>query len=276
MYLLWSVYHVVTFESCGRALHLSHSSGSTSSGSTNPRTFPRVEFAASATYSNSVSDPHSPKTLLEFPSVGGLKAQLVCHGNITPYGKHTQAPFRACHFTDQNTAPSGALHRNDYHNTPLEQTKDLRGTAIATAWSSDEGTIRTQDFMVVSTVANSPWLRAVEYDISPGLPPCPPGVCLSLWGWIHSPYGGEADEMFMTANRCEIKNPDIRAKSIPLPKVATKCMGNLSKCVKSPKNPHYWFQKERNNSNQPWSDPPYYNMDYGFQDGAQTDLWYGA
>lgn len=36
---------------------------------------------------------------------------------------------------------------------------------------------------------------------------------------------------------------------------------------------HYWLQKERNNNFQESHDPPFYNEDYGFMNGAQTDLW---
>ena len=40
--------------------------------------------------------------------------------------------------------------------------------------------------------------------------------------------------------------------------------------------PHYWLQKERNNNFQDYYDPPFYNAEYGFMDGAQTDLFANA
>lgn len=87
----------------------------------------------------------------------------------------------------------------------------------------------------------------------------------------------------------------------PTPRVARKCVGAPAWCIKGAKNPHYWMQNEQNNAANPDFDPPYvrrprptafvssggadasvflplrqYNTDYGWTNGAQTDLRYKA
>lgn len=61
---------------------------------------------------------------------------------------------------------------------------------------------------------------------------------------------------------------------LPRPRVAKKCLGASNICVKGPKFPHYWGVNDRMNAYNPDYDPPYYNSDYNFPDGAQADLRY--
>jgi hypothetical protein len=60
--------------------------------------------------------------------------------------------------------------------------------------------------------------------------------------------------------------------------IAKKCHfpTDISNCTVGGKQPHYWLQKERNNNFQDYYDPPFYNGNYGFMDGAQTDLFAGV
>lgn len=60
--------------------------------------------------------------------------------------------------------------------------------------------------------------------------------------------------------------------------VAKKCHFPIdtSNCTIGAKFPHYWLQKERNNNFQDYYDPPFYNAEYGFMNGAQTDLFANA
>jgi len=56
--------------------------------------------------------------------------------------------------------------------------------------------------------------------------------------------------------------------------VPKECESNPADCVKGPKQPIYVWQKTGNNvEKQPGKKYPTYTMEYGFADGAQTDLF---
>jgi hypothetical protein len=134
--------------------------------------------------------------------------------------------------------------------------------------------IQPEDFVVISTNQSSPWVRDTEYKIPAGLPACPEAGCTCMWGWIHGTKGGKPNEMYMLGYRCKILNADPKGMALPAPKTANKCPVDKTNCTIGAKQAHFWAQKERNNNMQDnGNDPPYYNSDYGFTDGAQTDLW---
>jgi hypothetical protein len=165
----------------------------------------------------------------------------------------------------------GALHSTDVYAIPVDQTKDVRGCGLAIAYKSDPKAITPEDFTVISTNAKCPWKRNVDFDIPAFLPECPAGGCHCLWGWVHSPEAG-TEQMFQVMYRCKVTGMT-GTRALPSPKVARKCPVDKTNCTVGAKQPHYWLQNERNNNHQHWTDAPFYNSDYGYQNGAQTDLW---
>lgn len=166
---------------------------------------------------------------------------------------------------------AGALHAHDPSGVQPEQTKDVRGCGLAIAYNSDVRAIKPEDFAVVSVNYHCPWHRDVDFQIPEGLPECPPGGCHCMWGWIHS-SGGGGQEMYFNGYRCNVTG---KTGTVPIPKpvVARKCPFDKNNCTVGAKQPHYWLQAEGNNNFQDWYDPPFYNGDYGWSNGAQTDLW---
>lgn len=210
---------------------------------------------------------------MSLPAGGTFVGELACDKQWTTYGGHEEEPFRACTYWNPETSPSGVLHSGDPFDTPLGNCKDLKGTALAIAYESDPHKVKPSDLTVISTNQRSPWMRRTEYQIPAGLRPCPPGGCTCMWGWIHGTKGGKSDEMYLLGYRCNVTNGDPNGRPLPAPQPAVKCMGNKDNCTRGAKQLHFWQQAEGNNNQQPFDDPPYYNTDYGFADGAQNDIW---
>lgn len=78
----------------------------------------------------------------------------------------------------------------------------------------------------------------------------------------------------MLANwfRCKVSG---KTGTTPIPKaqLARKCPYDKNNCTVGAKLPFYWDQQQNNNVEQDAIDPPYYNAEYGWINGAQTDLW---
>lgn len=164
-------------------------------------------------------------------------------------------------------------HSTDAYDTPIDQLKDVRGCGLAIAYESDPTKIKPEDFAVISTVYDCPWKIDVQFDIPADLPPCPPGGCHCLWGWQHGPGGG-GEEITLTFYKCQVTGAT-GTRALPKPVLARKCPFDKNNCTTGAKQMFFWQQQERNNWLSDVWDPPFYNGDYGFTDGAQTDLWYG-
>jgi hypothetical protein len=218
----------------------------------------------------------APGEFLVLPSGGTLHAEIACNKQRTTFGgtlydNATEFPDFACHPADKIAWHAGSNHAWDrWPEYDLTKLSDVRGTAIAIAYKADVHDIAPEDFVVVSTNQSSPWLRGVDYPLPP-LPACPAGGCHCMWGWVHSANSGQG-ENYMIGFRCTVSAP-ADLPPLPKPKVARKCPFDRGNCTAGAKSPHFWFQAERNNNHQAEIDPPYYNWEYGFADGAQTDLY---
>lgn len=150
--------------------------------------------------------------------------------------------------------------------------KDVKGCAIAIGYESDPRKLDPSKMVVISVDYQCPWFKAARFEIPAGLPPCPPEGCLCTWNWIHSAFGGQA-EMMQTGFRCNVTG-NTGAQPLPTnPKVASKCPYDRNNCTTGAKTPFVWYQAEGNNVYQDFIDPPYYNWEYGFKNGAQDDIF---
>jgi hypothetical protein len=165
----------------------------------------------------------------------------------------------------------GLLHTHDIPGIPPDQTKEVMGCGLGIAYESDVHKIQPEDFAIISTNRYCPWYLKTDFAIPKGLPPCPPGGCHCMWGWIHNERGG-GQEMYFTGYRCNVTG-ETGTIPIPKPAVARKCPYDKNNCTVGAKQPHYWLMGERNNNHQGYSDAPFYNEAYGWKHGAQDDLW---
>lgn len=61
---------------------------------------------------------------------------------------------------------------------PIILTLGLAGCGLAIAYTSDENTVRPEDFTVFSVEHECPWKRKVNFPVPADLPACPEGGCL--------------------------------------------------------------------------------------------------
>ncbi|WWC70230.1 uncharacterized protein I206_104180 [Kwoniella pini CBS 10737] len=219
-----------------------------------------------------INKPPQEGKFMSLPSGGTYKGQVACNKALTKYGQNEnqQKGIYAC---DGNGSQGGigAMHTSDKWES--QNPKDVKGCGIAIAYESDVSKIKPEDFSVISVNYTCPWFKNVDFQIPSNLPPCPEGGCHCMWGWIHSADAGSEQNYFL-GYKCNITDA-IGLTPIPTPKTANKCNypTDISNCTIGAKQPHYWYQNERNNNPQGEYDPPFYNNEYGFINGAQTDLF---
>ena len=219
-----------------------------------------------------INKPPAADTFMMLPSGGTYHGQVACNKALTTYGAvpEQQTGIYACD-GDGATGGIGAMHTTDAWASG--NPTNVKGCGIAIAYTSDEHAVQPEDFTVISTNWTCPWYKHVDFQIPSDLPACPEGGCLCSWGWIHSEDAG-SEQNYHLVYRCKVDGAT-GVTPLPAPKTANKC--NLpvdtSNCTVGAKQPHYWYQNERNNNPQGEYDPPFYNGAYGFMDGAQTDLF---
>ncbi|KAJ9127419.1 hypothetical protein QFC24_000827 [Naganishia onofrii] len=199
------------------------------------------------------------------PPKDGKFMELPSGGVFGTIDKEKYATIYACKSSTDNPADGiGAMHTSDHWGDP--NPKDLKGTSIAIAYESDINKLTPEMFSVISVNYTSVWFQQTDYHIPGDLPACPAA-------WIHAPDAG-SEQIYQNGYRCKITGAS-GTRSLPAPQIANKCHypTDTSNCTVGPKQPHYWLQNERNNNHQGIYDPPYYNGEYGFMDGAQTDLF---
>ncbi|WVR07021.1 hypothetical protein IAU60_004060 [Kwoniella sp. DSM 27419] len=219
-----------------------------------------------------INKPPQEGKMMNLPAGGTYHGQVACNKALTSYGQNAyqQTGIYACD-GDGPQGGIGAMHTSDQWGSPDPQ--DVKGCGIAIAYESDVSKIQPEDFAVISVNHTCPWFKHVDFQIPADLPPCPEGGCHCMWGWVHSADAGSEQNYFL-GYRCNVTGAT-GVTPIPPPKTANKCdyPADTSNCTVGAKQPHYWFQNERNNNPQGTYDPPFYNGKYGFMNGAQTDLF---
>ncbi|KAJ9096401.1 hypothetical protein QFC21_005223 [Naganishia friedmannii] len=219
--------------------------------------------------------PPKDGSFMELPSGGVYHGYTSCNKQQSKFGnidKEKHATIYACKSSTDNPADGiGAMHTSDHWGDP--KPKDVKGTSIAIAYESDINKLTPEMFSVISVNYTSVWFQQTDYHIPGDLPACPAGGCICMWSWIHAPDAG-SEQIYQNGYRCKTTGAS-GSRSLPAPQIANKCHypTDTTNCTVGPKQPHYWLQNERNNNHQGIYDPPYYNGDYGFMDGAQTDLF---
>ena len=168
----------------------------------------------------------------------------------------------------------GALHVVNRFNNSNVDNKWFGGTALAIAYTSDVANLQPNDLTVISVNQNSVWFRETPYAIPAGLPPCPSGGCLCTWNWIHQAGNGEGhgQEIYNNLYRCTVTGQTNAANKVQRGAVPQECGSDSSKCVKGPKTPMYLYQASGNNLPD-LPVPPNYKNNWGFSNGAQTDIF---
>jgi hypothetical protein len=231
-----------------------------------------------------INNPPDEGVFLEVPNGGKMPAQVASNRAFTKfpeYGVEYDDELDTLHLRAEDgrmmagLAVDGSIHIDtgiDRYGMPVAETRDVRGCGFSIAYNSNPHALKPEGFAVISTNHKCVFNRDIEFDIPAGLPPCPAGGCHCMWGWVHSANSGSS-QMYTNVFRCNVTNADPNGMPIPPPQVARKCPFDKNNCTVGSRQMHYWIQNEGNNNWQNPHDPPFYNDDYGFPHGAQTDLW---
>lgn len=160
-------------------------------------------------------------------------------------------------------SPMAAFHTNGI--------SDLGGCGLAIAYKDDIHAVKPGDFAIFSVNQQCVWNRFTDFDVPAKLPECPGGKCICSFFWIHKADSG-GEEMYMNPFDCAVTNAT-SSVPIPPPQVPRYCPVDKTNCTVGAKQPFYWLQNEGNNMFNGVFDPPTYNDNYGFKQGAQNDLW---
>jgi hypothetical protein len=229
----------------------------------------------------SINDPPPGNAITQLPAGGTLDFEITGNKAFTSMGRGlwVKPGSGPRDVPDPWTNDMGGYGSSNIH-APAH--KDVAGCALGIAYKSDINSVQPEDFVIFSVVHDCIARQLQAFDI-PTLPACPNGKCVCSWFWVHNSIGG-TDQMYMTAFQCNVTNPSKRTLGKPVPPV--RCDGQMpcylypnwgnktNTCPKA-KQPIYWANNERNNVANPtnWQCAPIYNSPYGFQDGAQKEIF---
>ncbi|CAF0828144.1 unnamed protein product [Didymodactylos carnosus] len=212
-----------------------------------------------------MNDPPDEGEVFNLPANGKADLEISSNKAFTSLG--TARPGLKPNPRD---SPNPWLNENGWGNMHARQRQDVAGCALGIAYKSDPRQVKPEDFVIFSVVHDCPARQLQEFKI-PDLPACPNNKCMCAWFWIHESSGG-TDQMYMTPFVCTVTGkPSNRQIGKPHPPV--KCDMDRSKCVKGAKAPMYWKNLEGNNMFEPGHFAPTYSSKYGYEDGAQNDIF---
>jgi len=228
----------------------------------------------------SMNDPPPANTITQLPAGGTYDFEITGNKAFTTMGRGLWVkPGKSPRdIPDPWSNDMGGGSSNIHAPTHA----DVAGCALGIAYKSNAGDVAPSDFLIFSVVHDCIARQLQAFDI-PALPACPNGKCICGWFWVHNSTGG-TDQMYMTAFQCNIVNPSKRALGKPTPPV--RCdgkppcylypkWGNSTTVCKAPLQPLYWANNDGNNIFNPVNSQcaPTYNAWYGFQDGAQNQIF---
>ncbi|KAJ7612109.1 hypothetical protein FB45DRAFT_939883 [Roridomyces roridus] len=229
-------------------------------------------------YNNVPKYPPQAGQFLELPAGKSFTVEIASNRGETSYsfsGKFSSEWPDGGNYPEDYNVPSCITSPNMH----TQNQSMAAGTAFAIAYTSDINQVTEDNLSVFTVRYHTPWKRETSYDVPADMPACPDGGCICAWGWI--PNGCGQPNMYHLPYRCTVTGAT-STKAIGTPQPPVWCQDDSSKCVKGPKQMLYWHQNDGDNievdgldnAGQPKS--PAYNMNCGFADGAQDDIFTGA
>lgn len=212
---------------------------------------------------------------MELPAGGTFRGEVSCNKGQTTFGGTEWDPPKlerlACDIPGAN-GNMGSIHALDMWPGPADpaDSHSVKGCGLAIAYEADVYKVKPEDFVVISVNHTCPFKREVDFQIPEGLPACPEGGCHCLWGWVPDPL--DVRQNYILGYRCNVTG-SVGTEYPAKPVVARKCPFDRNNCTVGAKQMHFIDQNEGNNNFQHRDDPPFYNDDYGFHNGAQMDIW---
>jgi hypothetical protein len=229
----------------------------------------------------SLNDPPVGNAVTQLPAGGTLDFEITGNKAFTSMGRGlwVKPGSGPRDVPDPWTNDMGGYGSSNIH-APAHV--DVAGCALGIAYKSNVNDVQPEDFVIMSVVHDCIARQLQAFDI-PALPACPNGKCVCGWFWVHKSVGG-TDQMYMTGFQCNVTNPSKRnlLKSAPpvrcdgqRPCYLYPNYGNVTNSCPRAKQPIYWANNERNNVANPtnWQCAPTYNIEYGFAEGAQKEIF---
>jgi len=157
---------------------------------------------------------------------------------------------------------NGALHTNNQSMAA--------GTAFAISYNSNLNEVTMENLVVFTVLPNTPWKRLATYQVPRDLPACPAEGCTCAWLWI--PKGCGEPNMYMQGFKCRVtgSSSNRRLATAQRPRY---CANFPQNCVQGAKQMMVYEQAEGNTVEKPGNDFVSYSADWGYQPGAQNDIF---
>ncbi|KAG8856696.1 hypothetical protein FRB91_000401 [Serendipita sp. 411] len=215
--------------------------------------------------------PPAPGKFLELPAGKSFTVEIATNRAFTSYSYDgrfvgTFGDGQA-HPELEDLAHSTCVTSPNLHT---ENATRATGTAFAISYNSNIEDVTMENLVTFTVRYHTPWKLLTTYDVPAGMPPCPAGGCICVWGWVASHCG--QPNMYFLPYRCKVTG-NTGTRRIAQPKPATYCEGDQTKCVRGAKQPIIWNQAEGSNLITTPGQLPGYNMKLGFADGAQNDIF---
>ncbi|KAI8980162.1 hypothetical protein BD414DRAFT_112698 [Trametes punicea] len=216
--------------------------------------------------------PPNDGDFFELEAGGEVNTILSCDKGATPYYNSSQGGEAG--YGSNSPCPGAPM--SEYHTTGLD---DVKGCMLAIAYKSDVNDVQPDDFVAFSINRTCVWEMNTKFQV-PKLPACPEGGCHCAWFWIHSIDSG-AEQIYMNGFKCKVVG-DVGTQPLGKPAVPRRCGADPDNgrpdptpgnCTIGAKLPMYWYQREGNNMFEGTYEAPYYNALYGWNDGAQNDIF---
>ncbi|EMD34047.1 hypothetical protein CERSUDRAFT_67654 [Gelatoporia subvermispora B] len=225
---------------------------------------------------NYLDYPPHPEDVFELPAGQSINTEISCDKGATSWYNTSEGGLAG--YPTDNVCPGQPL--SEFHTTGLD---DVKGCGLGIAYKSDANQVQPDDFVIFSVNYTCVWTLNTEFQIPAEMPACPDGKCICSWFWIHSPDSG-AEQIYMIPFQCQVTGAT-GTTPIGTPMTARRCGADPDNgrpdptpgnCTIGPKNPLYWYQQEGNNMFEGTYSPPFYNALYGWDDGAQNDIFQDA
>ncbi|KAN0138966.1 hypothetical protein V8E53_003354 [Lactarius tabidus] len=219
--------------------------------------------------------PPHPGDIEQLPVGGTHNFEISCDKDATSYWPSGPGGNQIDPNDPDNPCPgrpSTAIHANNI--------SDVAGCGLAVAYKSDVSEVTPEDFVIFSINQTCVWYRNTTFEIPAMMPKCPDDKCICAWFWTHYEDSG-SEQMYMTGFQCNMKGAN-STDPLPPPQLPRRCgqdpiwgtPADPSNCTHGPKSPMYWYQAEGNNMFEDTYHAPVYNPLYGFNDGAQIDIFW--
>lgn len=208
-------------------------------------------------HGNKNKQPKAGVAPVNLPAGGKVTLQFSCNKRFTSFGGGG---------SNNNPCPSDtpSMHAG----TPINDNA-LLGCGLAIAYKSDVNQVQPADFTIFTVNTQCVKTLRTDFQVPKDMPPCPNGKCVCAWFWQGQ---NSANEMYMTGFNCNVSGGNANAK-IGAPKPPVYCKGDKNKCVKGAKQPEYWANDRSNIKFEGYDKKPAYNANWGYMDGAQTDIF---